>query len=83
MQGDLQPDLTLLFDVSVEVSRQRLAFNIALDRFEQEKQEFFTRVREAYLVRAAVYPKRIQVIDSSRSIAEIQSELLQLFQGMA
>ena len=83
VQGDLQPDLTLLFDVSVEVSRQRLAFNIALDRFEQEKQDFFTRVREAYLVRAAAYPKRIQVIDSSRSITEIQSELLQLFQGMA
>ena len=83
VQGDLQPDLTLLFDVPVAVSRERLAFNVALDRFEQEKQDFFTRVRDAYLVRAAAYPKRIRVIDSSRSIAEIQAELLRVFESMA
>ena len=83
VQGDLQPDLTLLFDVPVAVSRERLAFNIALDRFEQEKQEFFTRVRDAYLLRAAAYPQRIRVIDSSRSIAEIQTELLRVFERMA
>ena len=83
VQGDLQPDLTLLFDVSVEVSRERLAFNISLDRFEQEKQDFFTRVRDAYLLRAARFPQRIRVIDSNRSIAEIQTELRQVFERLA
>jgi dTMP kinase len=83
VQGDLQPDLTLLFDVSVEVSQKRLARNISLDRFEQEKQDFFTRVRDAYLLRAARFPQRIRVIDSNRSIAEIQTELRQVFERLA
>ena len=64
-----------LFDVSTEVSQQRLAFNQSLDRFEQEKQDFFKRVRETYLARAATFPQRIRVIDSARSVNEIQTEL--------
>jgi dTMP kinase len=75
VQQDLQPDLTLLFDVPIEVSQQRLASNISLDRFEQEKQDFFQRVREAYLRRAAQFPERIRVIDSSRTLDIIQAEL--------
>ena len=82
VQDGLQPDLTLLFDVPVEVSRERLAFNMSLDRFEQEKKAFFTRVRDAYLIRAAAYPKRIRVIDSSRSIADIQTELTGLLEHL-
>lgn len=75
VQQGLQADLTLLFDVSTEVSQQRLAFNPSLDRFEQEKQDFFKRVRETYLARAATFPQRIRVIDSARSVNEIQTEL--------
>lgn len=75
VQQDLQPDLTLLFDVPVEISRQRLSSNSSLDRFEQEKQDFFQRVREAYLKRAAQFPSRIRVIDSRQSVGDIQSEL--------
>lgn len=75
VQQDFQPDLTLLFDVPLEVSRQRLAASRTLDRFEQEKQDFFQRVREAYLKRAAQFPERIKVIDSGRTVAEIQVEL--------
>lgn len=78
VQQDLQPDLTLLFDVPIEISRQRLAGNISLDRFEQEKQDFFQRVREAYLRRAAQFPRRIRIIDSSRSLDEIRAELEQI-----
>lgn len=78
VQQDLQPDLTLLFDVPIEVSQQRLASNISLDRFEQEKQDFFQRVREAYLRRAAQFPGRIRVIDSSRTLDIIQAELEQV-----
>lgn len=80
VQGSLQPDLTFLFDVPVEVSRERLAINMSLDRFEQEKQEFFMRVRAAYLACAAAQTQRIRVIDSSRSIADIQTELTGLLE---
>lgn len=75
VQQDLQPDLTLLFDVPLEISRQRLATNVSLDRFEQEKQDFFQRVRDAYLKRAAQFPQRIRVIDSGRPVGKIQVDL--------
>lgn len=83
VQSGLQPDLTLLFDVPLEISRERLSHNMALDRFEQEKQDFFARVRQAYLDRAAAHPQRIRVINSSRSIAEIQAELAPLLGKLA
>ena len=75
VQQDFQPDLTLLFDVTLEVSRQRLSANASLDRFEQEKEGFFQRVRDAYLKRAAQFPERIQVIDSGRTLNEIQADI--------
>lgn len=82
VQQDLQPDLTLLFDVTLEVSRQRLSSNASLDRFEQEKQDFFQRVRDAYLKRAAQFPERIRVIDSGRALNEIQVDLEDVVSSM-
>src|SRR4030042_1387112 len=58
VQSGLQPDITLLFDVPLEISRERLSHNMSLDRFEQEKQDFFARVRAAYLDRAAATRQR-------------------------
>lgn len=78
VQGDLQPDLTLLFDLPVEVARQRLAHNASLDRFEQEQGEFFERVRQAYLDRAARMPQRFVVIRAENSIHEVHQELSQI-----
>lgn len=78
VQGAFQPDLTLLFDVPVEVSRARLANNATLDRFEQEKNDFFLRVRDAYLRRAQAFPDRIRVVDSSLPLDVIQAELAEL-----
>lgn len=75
VHGDLQPDLTLLFDIPIEVARQRLSNNASLDRFEQEKGEFFERVRQAYLARAAKSPQRISVIHAEKSLQEVQQEL--------
>ncbi len=68
-----QPDLTLLFDVPDEVARARLAAARSPDRFERESQDFFERVRAAYLRRAARHPERIRVIDGSRSLAEVRA----------
>jgi len=72
---EFQPDLTLLFDVPIEVSKQRLANNPELDRFEKEQGAFFQRVRQMYLDRAAQFPERIQVVDSSVTLTEIQVKL--------
>lgn len=75
VHADLQPDLTLLFDIPVEVARQRLSNNAALDRFEQEQQSFFERVREAYLQRCRKNPQRFALIDAARTPDEVK-ELL-------
>ena len=72
---DLQPDLTLLFDVPLEVARQRLDATRTLDKFEREQTDFFARCRAEYLRRAAQFPDRFAVIDSTRTIAEIQADL--------
>jgi dTMP kinase len=72
----LQPDLTLVFDLSVEeAKRRRLAATAAPDRFEQENLEFFARVREVYLARATRYPGRIRRIDASQTIDDIRKLL--------
>ncbi|QNA89042.1 dTMP kinase [Massilia sp. Dwa41.01b] len=66
----LQPDLTLLFDVPLEVARERLDATRTLDKFEREQESFFERCRAEYLRRAAQHPGRFAVIDSTRSIEE-------------
>jgi dTMP kinase len=71
----LQPDLTLLFDVPLDVARARLDATRALDKFEQEKSDFFAATRTEYLRRAAEFPQRFRVIDSTKSIAEIQQQI--------
>jgi len=75
---DLQPDLTLLFDVPLEVARQRLDATRTLDKFEREQSDFFARCRAEYLRRAAQDPGRIVVVDSTRCIDEIQAELAEI-----
>lgn len=64
VQADLQPDITLLFDVSVDISMQRLAATRVPDKFERENAEFFSRIRQAYLQRAAQNPARFRIIDA-------------------
>ena len=71
----LQPDLTLLFDVPLDVARARLDATRTLDKFEQEKTDFFAATRNEYLRRAAQFPQRFRLIDSTRTIVEIEVEL--------
>lgn len=76
VQADFQADLTIMFDLATETACERLAkTGNAPDRFEKEAQDFFERVREAYLQRAAAEPGRIKVIDSAESISVIQEKL--------
>lgn len=84
VHGELQPDLTLLFDVPCEVARRRIALTQRhLDRFEQEQAAFHDRVRRAYLDRAAHYPQRFRIIDGERSVADIRQELARILQSCA
>lgn len=75
---DRQPDLTLLFDVPLEVARTRLDATRELDKFEQEKSEFFEATRQEYLRRAAQFPERFRLIDSTRSITAVHEQLEKL-----
>jgi dTMP kinase len=67
VHGDLQPDLTLLLDLPVEQGLQRASRRSVTDRFEKESAEFFGRVRQVYLDRAAMAPERFALIDASGS----------------
>ncbi len=75
---DLQPDLTFLFDVPLEVARARLNATRALDKFEQEHADFFSATRQEYLRRAAQFPQRFRVIDSTQTIAKTQAQLVKI-----
>lgn len=79
VHADLQPDLTLFFDVPVEVARQRLEKNvsnsISLDRFEQEQSDFFERVRAGYHKRVQQNPQRYAVIDAAQTLEKVQQQL--------
>ncbi len=75
----VQPDLTLLFDLPLDVARERIVLaNRKLDKFEQERVDFHDRVRQAYLERAQSNPGRIQVIDANNSIENIRKTLEQI-----
>ena len=79
VQGSLQPDATLLFDVPIEISTQRLAGARTPDKFERESTDFFSRIRAAYLARARQNPQRFRIVDTDRSIADIHKSLEEIF----
>jgi dTMP kinase len=78
VQEGLQPDLTLLFDVTPATGRQRTRHRAGADRFEREKSAFHRRVRAAYLRRARENPRRVRVIDGSGSISKVNKTLEKL-----
>ena len=82
VQGELQPDVTLLFDVPVEVSVQRLANAREPDKFEAESVEFFTRIRNAYLERARQFPQRFRIIDANRPLDAVKQTIEELLQSI-
>ena len=80
VQGMLRPDLTILLDAPVEDALARARRRNAGapdDRFERERSEFFERVRNVYRARAAAEPKRIAVVDATRSIDEVGAQILE------
>ncbi len=80
--GGLMPDLTLVFDVSVEESlrraKRRTHDGPAPDRLDVEDAAFYARVRDAYLRLAAAEPDRVRIIDAAGSVEETHAEVLRL-----
>lgn len=75
VQGDLRPDLTLIFDLPVEVGLARASARGRLDRFELEGRTFFDAVRNAFLTRAAAEPARYVLVDAAQPLAQVQQAL--------
>ncbi|WP_226687778.1 dTMP kinase [Stutzerimonas stutzeri] len=75
VQGELRPDLTLIFDLPVEIGLARAAARGRLDRFEQEGIRFFESVRRAYLDRAKAAPSRYRIIDAAQSLNTVQQDI--------
>ena len=78
VHGDTWPDLTILLDAPVEIGMERAGTRSAPDRIEQERHDFFERVRECYLQIAAREPERFVVIDTTRSIDEVRADIVTL-----
>ncbi len=75
----LQPDLTLLFDLPLDIARERIVLaNRILDKFEQERVDFHERVRQAYLERAHGSPGRMRVVNADNTIENIRKQLEQI-----
>ncbi|WP_432473671.1 dTMP kinase [Amphritea sp. HPY] len=75
VQRGLQPDLTILLDLPVEIGLARARQRAELDRFENEQIEFFERVRSAYLSRAESDPQRFAVVDASGTLEQVQQQI--------
>ena len=82
VHADLQPDLTLLFDLPTEIAAHRLASARSPDRFEREQADFHARVRAAYLRRAQRHPGRIRVVDGSRSLDSVRAQLATILEAL-
>lgn len=82
VHADLQPDLTLLFDLPTEIAARRLAGARELDRFEREQGDFQARVRAAYLRRAELHPARMRVIDGGRPLPAVRAQLAGILEAL-
>ncbi len=82
VHADLQPDLTLLFDLPTEIAARRLATARSPDRFEREQADFHARVRAAYLRRAERHPERIRVVDGGQDLEAVRAQLLAILESL-
>ncbi len=80
VQGELRPDHTLLLDMPVAAGLERAGARSEPDRFEQEQQAFFERVRETYLARATAEPARFHVIDAAPALDKVQAQIATVLQ---
>ena len=82
VQGDFRPDLTLLFDMPIEISLERRSARGGLDRFYQEGVEFMQRVRDLYLLLAREGQGRFRVIDADQPLGQITNTILEILEPL-
>lgn len=75
VQGELQPDLTLVLDIDPEVGLARVQARGERDRFEAEEIAFFTRVRQGYYQQIASQPERFRVIDAAQNEQRVAADI--------
>lgn len=80
--ANVQPDLTILLDVTLDVSEQRVNTRGQRDRFELEERDFFTKVREGYLTLASQDDKRIQVVDATNTLEQVQLDISKILDSL-
>ena len=83
VHADLKPDLTLLFDLPVELGLERANKRDMLDRFESEDMKFFRSVRDTYLKIASAEPDRVKIIDAADDIETVQSAIADILKQEA
>lgn len=76
---NVTPDITLLLDAPYSVCQKRMRRRKVKDRIEQEPEDFFTRVRDAYLERMRLFPNRYRLIDASQSVSAVKSDIISVF----
>lgn len=74
----IQPNLTLLFDLPVEMALERARIRSKLDRFESEEIDFHQKIRDTYLLLAEEDKERIQIIDASKEIEEVSKQVIDI-----
>jgi dTMP kinase len=84
VQGELQPDCTLLLDLppAIGLGRARQRSGLAADRFESETEAFFVKVRAGYLELARREPDRIQTIDASVDLAGVEAQVIRVLERL-
>lgn len=82
VQGEVRPDRVILLDAPVETGMTRARHRGELDRFEREAVDFFQRIRDTYLARAAADPERYLVVDAGRSLDEVTEEVARRITGL-
>nr|MBA3626074.1 dTMP kinase [Methylibium sp.] len=78
--GTRQPDLTLWFDLDPAVAAGRVAAARTPDRFEQQDEAFFRRVRDGYRKRAAAAPQRFARIDAAQPREQVAAQIVAMLQ---
>jgi dTMP kinase len=76
--NDVKPNITILLDAPPGIGLARAKNRGPHDRIEQEKMDFFDRVREGYLRRATNDSSRFRVIDATQSLTKVQIELTKI-----
>ena len=78
----LQPDLSILLDLPVELALDRIQKRRSLDRIEGEDSAFFERVRQTYLLRAKQNKGRVQILDARLPLAEVHQKIAVLLSNL-